>query len=218
MNTIEQFKSQRNVGELGDILAKAPNSVMRTAAAEALGDLGDHHGIRALIQALNDGDEKVRIAAEDALHKFKSGDLNRFTKDPDEIVRTTAARIAAEVREAQPKVPAVQLWQRRIIVFLIGTTTWFIPLLLAALLSKAIPQAAGFLGFVSLLITVILIIMAINGWNVRFTDRTGKTGAFLSLYKSIIVSLIAITGVGLIVIWYWTGNTVQRWWQRTRRT
>jgi hypothetical protein len=89
--------------DLGRLLAEAEPE-MRIEAARALGVLGDPRGLEPLIEALDDANEGVRIAAAEALEKVGHSDLDllkiahKKEKDPakkellSEIIAKTSGR------------------------------------------------------------------------------------------------------------------------------
>jgi HEAT repeat protein len=77
------------------------SSMVREAAAETLGNLGDPSGVPALVAALSDSDKFVRIAAIVALSKINdssAGDpLVKMLRDPDSMVRCFAAGALGQI-------------------------------------------------------------------------------------------------------------------------
>jgi hypothetical protein len=221
---IEQLKAQRNVGGLTGTLSQAQDADLRRAAVQALGELGGTEAARALVLALCDADDEVRAAAGRALRTYKSKELSKtlqdMMSDPDPAASKAAVQGTLELLRQKsstadnPPVPTSMSPRRlKVILFLVGAAAWFVVFVLAGILS-AIAPSSGALLFAWLVLPLVLIVMATRGWNVTFVDRRGHTSIFETIYKGVIVFIIAITGIGMIWVCYWTGKTILRMWYR----
>jgi hypothetical protein len=97
------FASADRVEDLSRALMRDPSYKVRVQAALVLGKLGDRRAIRALTQALKDGNESVRGVAATALGKIGDRDVSdallHAMNDPSEFVRTQAKKALELVRE-----------------------------------------------------------------------------------------------------------------------
>jgi hypothetical protein len=209
-----------NVTGLIELLQSSPDAAVRQAAAEALDKLGDVSAAPGLLTALRDPIEDVRTAAARALGPCGDGATNKalsgMLEDPDPGVRQ-AAMYAALVRMGSAKGEKAQTAASDaqkatgasksgayILCFLLGFVLWLVPLPFFALTKWGM----GFM-WLGLAAVVALMIIAMPGWNVTWVDKSGSRDRF---YKFGMVMLISFTGIGLLVVMFWTGKSVLSWW------
>ncbi|NLV73725.1 MAG: HEAT repeat domain-containing protein [Chloroflexi bacterium] len=217
-----------NVTGLIELLQSSPDAAVRQAAAEALEKLGDVSAAPGLLAALRDPVKEVRTAAAQALgpcgDDATTRELRGMLEDPDPGVQEAAIyatlnRMAntkgASTQPAESDAPkaaapnpqkaaGTSTFTAYLICFLIGFVLWLVPLLFFIL-------TKWWMGFMwlGLAAVVALYIIAMPGWNVTFVDKSGSRD---KIYKFGIVMAISFTGIGLIVVMFWTGKSVLNWW------
>ncbi len=114
---LRPLKSEQVTNGLLECL-KSEDLAVRTAAASALGAIGDHGALPALLQALNDEEEEVRKFAALALRDLKDARavpdliaLSRREDEFDEVVR--AAALALEEIGTREARLAYREWNRK---------------------------------------------------------------------------------------------------------
>jgi len=94
--------ARRACGALGKLLASSPSHNVRTAAANALGNIGKKSGEDALIQALLDPSAGVRAASIEALAKIVGNEIPLFAgesmNDGSRLVRAAAIRAFGQAK------------------------------------------------------------------------------------------------------------------------
>lgn len=210
--TVAQIEGWKEAGDVEGLIAALndPQNVdVRVAAAEALGQLGGQRAVESLIGALCDPEARVRSAA--ALALGECGDaaaaqpLQRLMDDPDEDVRSAAVQAIIRLagtgtdRRAREESPALST---RLVLFLLGAALWTIPFLFFSLATRY-----ASLLYVSLALSVLLLVVGMRGWDTVFVDKQGHRSVF---YKFGILMMFAFTGVGLIPVFYWTGKGALR--------
>jgi len=213
LTDIEQMKSENNLEGLAAALASPEDPELRKAAATALGSIGGNQAARALCLALNGADDALQSAVVDALSTIK--DVNKILPelmdDPDEKVKTGAMLASLflmgkrsrskTTNKAEPGKPRPFL--TKIVVFFLGVAIWVIPSLIIGGLSSLIRIGnEGVWVFFFMVWFVVAAVIAAKGWNMVFVNKRGERE---NSYKVVIVCLIAITFVGMIWVFYWTG-------------
>jgi HEAT repeat protein len=108
---VEKLGARRDIAGLAKALAYKKDWKVRTAAARALGDIGDARAVEPLIAALKDKDSHVREATVRALGKI--GDaravkaLSAALKGGDWLVRKAAAEALGKIGDARAVKPLI---------------------------------------------------------------------------------------------------------------
>ena len=100
---LSEFKDERVIEHLTEILLNDEDEAVRASAAEELGDLGDQRAIDPLIKALSDNNARVRESVALALGEIGGKSviprLMDALGDKDEDVRDAAAKALGEINE-----------------------------------------------------------------------------------------------------------------------
>jgi hypothetical protein len=210
--TVAQIEGGKEAGDVEGLIAALndPHDVdVRSAAAETLGQIGGQRAVESLVGALSDPDARVRSAAALALSDCGDGaaaqPLQGLMDDPDEDVRRAAIQAIIRLagtrtdQRAREESPA---FSTRLVLFLLGAALWTIPFLFFSLVTRY-----SSLLYVSLALSVLLLIVGMRGWDTVFVDKRGHASG---IYKFAILMMFAFTGVGLIPVFYWTGKGALR--------
>jgi hypothetical protein len=213
LTDIEQMKSENNLEGLSAALASPEDPELRQAAAAALGSIGGEPAARALCLGLNGADDAQQSAIVDALSAIK--DVNKILpellEDPEEKVKTGAmlgtlflmgkrsgSKPASKTKPGKPRPFLV-----KIVVFCLGVAIWVIPTLILSGLSSLLKIGnEGVWVFIFFVWFIVAAVIAAKGWNTVFVNKRGERE---NAYKVVIVCLIAITIIGMIWVFYWTG-------------
>jgi len=101
VKAVGRVKGNRALPQLYDLMSNAGNPNVRTAAAQAIGDLAQVESIPALHKALNDREIAVKMAVIEAMGKIRDreviGRVSSLAFDPNQQVRLAALKVIADV-------------------------------------------------------------------------------------------------------------------------
>lgn len=100
---LAEFKDERVIKHLTEVLLNDEDEAVRASVAEELGDFGDQSAIDPLIKSLEDTEARVRESAIVALGQIGGerviSNLMEALEDEDEGVRDAAAEALGEIKE-----------------------------------------------------------------------------------------------------------------------
>lgn len=101
VRAVGRVKGNRALPQLYDLMSNAGNPNVRTAAAQAIGDLAQVESIPALHKALNDREIAVRMAVIEAMGRIRDreviGRVSSLAFDPNQQIRLAALKVIADV-------------------------------------------------------------------------------------------------------------------------
>jgi hypothetical protein len=200
-----------------------PEESVRKAAIEALCKVGNADTFGLLQPLLTDPDENVRAAAIEAMIRIRQGTKWQASAGDKRTAESAPAAARGERYGigdwfyAAACLPAehIKTWYSeyrgrilaaRIGLFLGGAILWAIAW---AIFSAAIESdsTGGSGAILAVALFIGLFALAMKGWDWYSQYKMGTVGHFIKLF---VMLLIIMTGVGMLLIGYWTGKGIAK--------